>query len=132
MGRIFGRQEHLWRIYKENVKRMREKKQEEEGRGIKKREKEFQEGEDSGKLGEEKRRQRAGEREKQEKRKKIRENKKGREEEEKKEQKEKREEVERRLEIRLFHPQHLDGIWIGQNQCRLPYAPLSEYPEPWF
>ena len=109
---------------------MREKKQEEEGRGIKKREKEFQEGEDSCKLEEEKRRQRAGEREKQ-KRQKIQENKKGREEEEKKEQKEKREDVERRLEIRLFHPQHLDGIWIGQNQCRLPYAPLSKYPEPW-
>ena len=33
---------------------------------------------------------------------------------------------------RLLHPQHLDGIWIGQNQYRLPYAPLSEYPEPWF
>ena len=60
MGRIFGREEHLWRIYKEKVKRMREKKQEEEGRGIKKREKEFQEGEDSGKLEEEKRRPTSG------------------------------------------------------------------------
>ena len=60
MGRIFGREEHLWRIYKENVKRMTEKKQEEEGRGIKKREKEFQEGEDSGKLEEEKRRPTSG------------------------------------------------------------------------
>ena len=26
----------------------------------------------------------------------------------------------------------LDGIWIGQDQCRMPLAPLSEYPEPWF
>ena len=34
--------------------------------------------------------------------------------------------------IRLLHPQHLDGIWIGLIQYRLPYAPLSEYPEPWF
>ena len=32
---------------------------------------------------------------------------------------------------RLLHPQHLDGIWTGQTQCRLPYTPLSEYPEPW-
>ena len=32
---------------------------------------------------------------------------------------------------RLLHPQHLDGIWTGQTQYRLPYAPLSEYPEPW-
>ena len=32
---------------------------------------------------------------------------------------------------RLLHPQHLDGIWIGQNRYRLPLAPLNEYPEPW-
>ena len=32
---------------------------------------------------------------------------------------------------RLLHPQHLDGIWIGQNQYRLPLAPLNEFPEPW-
>ena len=23
------------------------------------------------------------------------------------------------------------GIWIGQNQYRLPLAPLNQYPEPW-
>ena len=33
--------------------------------------------------------------------------------------------------IRLLHSQHLDKIWIGQNQYRLPLAPLSKYPEPW-
>ena len=33
---------------------------------------------------------------------------------------------------RLLHPQHLDGIGIGLIHYRLPYAPLSEYPEPWF
>ena len=27
--------------------------------------------------------------------------------------------------IRLLHPQHLHGIWIGQNQYRLPLAPLN-------
>ena len=27
---------------------------------------------------------------------------------------------------RLLHPQHLDGVWIGLIQYRLPYAPLSE------
>ena len=32
---------------------------------------------------------------------------------------------------RLLHPQHLDGIWIGQDQYRLPLAPLYEFPEPW-
>ena len=32
--------------------------------------------------------------------------------------------------IRLLHPKHLDGIWIGQDQYRMPLAPLSEYPEP--
>ena len=37
----------------------------------------------------------------------------------------------RRIYSRLLHPQHLDGIWIGQNQYRLPLAPLTEYPEPW-
>ena len=36
-----------------------------------------------------------------------------------------------RLVIRLLHPQHLDGIWIGQNKSRLPLAPLNEFPEPW-
>ena len=36
------------------------------------------------------------------------------------------------VDIRLLHPQHLDGIWIGQHQYRMPLAPLSEYPEPWF
>ena len=36
------------------------------------------------------------------------------------------------LYTRLLHPQHLDGIWIGLIHYRLPYAPLSEYPEPWF
>ena len=35
------------------------------------------------------------------------------------------------LHIRLLHPQHLGGIWIGQNQYRLPLAPLNEFPEPW-
>ena len=24
--------------------------------------------------------------------------------------------------IRLLHPQHLDGIWIGQDQYRLPFT----------
>jgi hypothetical protein len=33
--------------------------------------------------------------------------------------------------IRLLHPQHWDGIWIGQDQYRLPLAPLNEFPEPW-
>ena len=33
--------------------------------------------------------------------------------------------------IRLLHPQHLDGIWIGQDQYRLPLAPLNEFPERW-
>ena len=32
---------------------------------------------------------------------------------------------------RLLHPQHLDGIWTGQTQYRLPYDTLIEYPEPW-
>ena len=27
---------------------------------------------------------------------------------------------------RLLHPQHLDGIWIGQDLYRLPLAPLNE------
>ena len=36
------------------------------------------------------------------------------------------------LYTRLLHPQHLDGIWIGQDQYRMPLASLSEYPEPWF
>ena len=36
-----------------------------------------------------------------------------------------------RLKSRLLHPQHLDGIWIGLIHYRLPYAPVSEYPEPW-
>ena len=39
--------------------------------------------------------------------------------------------VARRMVHRLLHPQNLDGIWIGQNQYRLPLAPLNEYPEPW-
>ena len=33
--------------------------------------------------------------------------------------------------IRLLHPQHLDGIWIGQDQYRLHLAPINEFPEPW-
>ena len=33
--------------------------------------------------------------------------------------------------IRLLHPQHLGGIWIGQDQNRLPLAPLNEFSEPW-
>ena len=37
----------------------------------------------------------------------------------------------RRVKSRLIHPQHLGGIWIGQNQYRLPLAPLNEYPESW-
>ena len=36
------------------------------------------------------------------------------------------------VDIRLLHPKHLDGIWIGQDQYRMPIAPLGEYPEPWF
>ena len=32
---------------------------------------------------------------------------------------------------RLLHPKHLDGIWIGQDQYRLPLAPLNEFPDPW-
>ena len=36
------------------------------------------------------------------------------------------------MDTRLLHPQHLDGIWIGQDQYRMPLAPLSEYPEAWF
>ena len=39
--------------------------------------------------------------------------------------------VSKTVDSRLLHPQHLDGIWIGQNQYRLPLAPLNEYPEPW-
>ena len=35
------------------------------------------------------------------------------------------------MESRLLHPQRLDGIWIGQDQYRLPLAPLNEFPEPW-
>ena len=34
------------------------------------------------------------------------------------------------MAIRLLHPQHLDRIWIGQDQYRLPLAPLNEFPEP--
>jgi hypothetical protein len=30
-----------------------------------------------------------------------------------------------RGESRLLHPQHLDGIWIGQDQYRMPLASLS-------
>ena len=37
----------------------------------------------------------------------------------------------RRVKSRLLHPQHLDRNWIGQNQYRLPLAPLNEFPEPW-
>ena len=36
------------------------------------------------------------------------------------------------MDLRLLHPQYLDKIWIGQDQYRMPLAPLSEYPEPWF
>ena len=36
------------------------------------------------------------------------------------------------INTRLLHPKHLDGIWIGQDQYRMPLAPLGEYPEPWF
>ena len=32
---------------------------------------------------------------------------------------------------KLLHPQHLDGIWVGQDQYRLPLGPLDEFPEPW-
>ena len=35
------------------------------------------------------------------------------------------------VHARLLHPQHLDGIWIGQDQYRLPLAPLNDFPEPW-
>ena len=35
----------------------------------------------------------------------------------------------RRVQARLLHPQHLDRIWIGQDQYRMPLAPLSEYPK---
>ena len=35
------------------------------------------------------------------------------------------------VRARLLHPQHLEGIWIGQDQQRLPLAPLNEFPEPW-
>ena len=35
------------------------------------------------------------------------------------------------VEIRLLHPQDLDGIWIVQDQYRLPIAPLIQFPEPW-
>ena len=34
--------------------------------------------------------------------------------------------------IGWLHPQYLDGIWIGQDEYRMPLVPLSEYPEPWF
>ena len=34
------------------------------------------------------------------------------------------------MDTRLLHPQHLDEIWIGQDQYRMPLASLSEYPEP--
>ena len=33
---------------------------------------------------------------------------------------------------RFLQPRPLGGIWIGQNQYRLPLAPLNEYPEPWW
>ena len=35
------------------------------------------------------------------------------------------------VDIRLLHLQHLGGIWIGQDQYRLPLAPLNEFTEPW-
>ena len=35
------------------------------------------------------------------------------------------------INSRLLHLQHLGGIWIGQDQYRLPLAPLNEFPEPW-
>ena len=41
-------------------------------------------------------------------------------------------EMEMRVATRLLHPQHLDGIWIGQDQYRMPLNSLSDYPEPWF
>ena len=31
------------------------------------------------------------------------------------------------ISIRLLHPHYLDGIWIGQDQYRLPLAPLNEF-----
>ena len=42
-----------------------------------------------------------------------------------------RKRVTSKVDHRLLHPQHLDGIWIGQDQYRLPLAPLNEFPEPW-
>ena len=37
-----------------------------------------------------------------------------------------------RVASRLLYPQHLNGIWTGPLQFRLPYDTLSKYPEPWF
>ena len=34
------------------------------------------------------------------------------------------------MRIRLLHPQHLDGIWLGLTPCRLPFDILSEYLKP--
>ena len=42
-----------------------------------------------------------------------------------------REYEEKFVDNRLLPPQHLCGIWIGQDQYRLPLAPLNEFPEPW-
>ena len=42
-----------------------------------------------------------------------------------------REYEEKIVDSKLLHPQHLGGIGIGQDQYRLPLAPLNEFPEPW-
>ena len=33
-------------------------------------------------------------------------------------------------QVRLLHPQHLDGIWLGLTPYRVPLDTLSEYSEP--
>ena len=35
------------------------------------------------------------------------------------------------MRIRLLHPQHLDGIWLGLTPWRLPSDTLSEYLKPY-
>ena len=41
-----------------------------------------------------------------------------------------REYEENIVESRLLHHQHLGEIGIGQDQYRLPFALLNEFPEP--
>ena len=42
-----------------------------------------------------------------------------------------REYEENIVDSRLLHHQKLGGIGIAQDQYRLPFALLNEFPEPW-